>query len=75
LWQFISKGGFPMKKSKTSWTIARVLLFLTIGIFNTALIRPEDAGSWKNYLGYFFLLIALIEIIFLIKSFLKKPDK
>lgn len=30
---------------------------------NTVLIRPEDVGSWKNYIGYALLIIALFDIV------------
>lgn len=55
-----------MKRQKKQWTILRILLFIIVGLFNTLLIRPEDVGTWKNYLGYALILIAAIEIIFLI---------
>jgi len=55
-----------MKNSKLIWTICRTLTFLVVGLFNTVLIRPEDVGSWKNYLGYFLLALALYDIIALL---------
>ena len=59
-------------KGKTSWTIMRTLLFFIIGLMNTVFIRPEDIGSWKNYVGYLFLLLAVIDTALLIKNALKK---
>lgn len=61
-----------MKTQKKHWAISRILLFIIVGLFNTVLIKTEDVGTWKNYLGYAFLLIALIEIFFLIKQYLKR---
>jgi len=61
-----------MEPQKKHWTIVRTLLFVIIGLFNTVLIRPEDIGTWKNYLGYAFLLVAVIDIFFLIKQYLKR---
>jgi hypothetical protein len=39
---------------------------------NTVFIRPEDIGTWKNYLGYGFLLVAVIDMFFIIKLYLKR---
>ena len=63
-----------MKLPKKHWTIVRILLFVIVGLINTVLIRPEDTGTWKNYLGYGFLFVALIEIFFLIKQYSKKNN-
>jgi len=61
-----------MKAQKQNWRIVRTLLFVIIGLLNTVFIRPEDIGTWKNYLGYGFLLIAVIDIFFIIKKYLKR---
>jgi len=61
-----------MKSTKNNWPILRTILFIVIGLFNTVLIRPEDVGTWKNYLGYGFLLLGIIEAFFLIRKFSKK---
>ena len=64
-----------MKPQNKNLIIARILLFLIIGLFNTFLIRPEDIGTWKNYVGYGAILIAVIDLtIFGIKHF-KSNDK
>jgi hypothetical protein len=53
---------------KDLWTIMRTLLFIVIGILNTVLIRQQEIGTWKNYLGYLLLTVGVIELaIFLIK--------
>jgi hypothetical protein len=59
---------------KKTWTIIRTALFFVIGLMNTAFIRPEDVGSWKNYLGYFFLLLAVADSFFLIKNYFYKKS-
>ena len=59
-------------KGKNSWAIIRTLLFLIVGLMNTVFIRTEDIGSWKNYVGYLFLLLAVIDTALLIKNALKK---
>ncbi len=57
---------------KITWPIIRILLFLVLGLMNTLWIRPEDVGSWKNYLGYVLLALAVFDIIWLL---LKKRNR
>lgn len=57
-----------MNNSKTKWTLVRTLGFIIVGLMNTVLAKPEDIGTWKNYLGYGLLIIAAIEIVLLIRS-------
>ncbi len=61
------------KKSRLFWTMIRVFGFIAIGAMNTALIRVEDIGTWKNHIGYAFLLFAIMDLIWL--SILLKTDK
>lgn len=58
-----------MEKNKLIWAVTRMLTFIIIGLFNTVLIRQEDIGSWKNYLGYAFLALALIDLYLIFRSF------
>ena len=58
-------------KNKT-WTIIRTAGFFLIGLMNTAFIRTEDIGSWKNYAGYFFLLSAIADSFYLVKYYIRK---
>lgn len=60
-----------MKNPKLIWTIIRMLTFATVGILNTVLIKTEDIGSWKNYVGYLFLALAIYDIVILILYFRK----
>ena len=56
-------------------TIPAVLIIATtliVGLMNTVFIRTEDTGSWKNYVGYLFLLLAAVNLFFFIKNILKK---
>jgi len=55
---------------KKYWPILRTLTFLIVGLFNTVLIRPEDVGTWKNYTGYIFLVIGIVDSFFLIKKYM-----
>ncbi|WP_420388597.1 hypothetical protein [Roseivirga sp.] len=59
-------------KNNLIWTIIRTLGFYLIGLFNTVLIQQEDKGTWKNYLGYGILLIAVLDTIGVIKRFRRK---
>jgi uncharacterized membrane protein YfhO len=61
---------------KKIWTLVRIATFIIIGLLNTIMIRPEDAGSFKNYIGYILLMIAAVDIsVFLIKLCRKNPNK
>jgi len=56
---------------KKYWPIIRTLTFLIVGVLNTALIRPEDVGTWKNYTGYILLVLGIIDGVVLITKYLK----
>ena len=59
---------------KTYWPAVRTLTFIIVGLFNTALIRREDIGTWKNYLGFALLFIGIIDAFFLIKNYLIRRE-
>lgn len=48
------------------WSISRILCFVLVGVMNTFLIKPEEIGTWKNYIGYIFLILAISDILILI---------
>jgi len=54
------------------WTLIRISTFILVGLMNTILIRPEDVGSWKNYVGYILLIIATVDLSLLFIKLLKK---
>lgn len=56
------------RKHRMTWPVLRWLIYLTVGLFNTAFIKAEDLGSWKNYVGYGFLVLALIDGIAIVRS-------
>lgn len=60
------------EKPKLYWTIIRILAFIIVGLMNTVLIKPEDAGTWKNYVGFAFLAVAIFDIILLIMKYFKR---
>ena len=53
-----------MTKAKRNWTILNIIIFTVIGLMNTVFLKPADVGTWKNYVGYGFLLIAIIELTY-----------
>ena len=63
-----------MTPRKQTWPIFRTALFILIGLMNTVLIRPEDVGSWKNYAGYAFLVMALVDVVLLVRHFIRTKD-
>ena len=61
------------KTNKLAPIILIVLTTLLLGLMNTVFVKPEDEGSWRNYVGYLFLLIAAVNIVVLIIK-LRKPS-
>ncbi|MFC2083433.1 hypothetical protein ACFLS9_00095 [Bacteroidota bacterium] len=53
---------------KIVWNYTRTVIFYFLGILNTIFIRPEDVGTWKHYLGYILLVLAVVDTIFLVKK-------
>jgi uncharacterized membrane protein YfhO len=60
---------------KKNWNFFRTLTLIIVGLLNTVFIRPEDIGSWKNYLGYLLLILAAVDIAVLIWKKLKKSPE
>jgi len=46
-----------------------------VGLMNTVLLRDTDIGTWKNYVGYLFLLIFIINSMILIKEVFYKKNE
>jgi hypothetical protein len=63
-----------MKNKKLLRIITLLVVFTIIGLFNTVNITTEDFGSWRHYIGIGFLLLALIELIVMIKILLPKKS-
>jgi len=65
LWNLVRLGQrlYRAGGGKDLWHLQRTLLFWVIGLFNTLLARPEDVGSWKYYLGWLFLVIAVADTV------------
>ena len=68
-----------MKNNKVSkkkrQTFIRILAAIVIGLMNTVLIRREDVRSWENYVGYLFLIIAAIDLFYLLLMSFKQSKK
>ena len=50
------------------WHVLRTVGFWLIGLFNTVLARPENIGTWKNYVGWAILALAVMDSILLIRK-------
>lgn len=48
---------------KSQWPVARTALLWVLGVLNTLLIAPGQVGTWRNDLGYLFLVLAAIDTI------------
>ena len=59
---------------KLTGYIIAALAALFVGLMNTVFIRAEDIGSWKNYAGYLFLIIAVIDTFILVKKIVNRKD-
>jgi len=59
---------------KKIWPILRLLVFLAAGLACTVCINPDEVGTWKNFLGYLLLTLAVFDIfILLVIPQFKKP--
>ena len=61
------------KTDKLAPIILTVFTTLSLGLMNTVFVKPEDEGSWRIYVGCFFLLVAAVNIVLLIIK-LRKPS-
>lgn len=50
---------------KSVWHLLRTITFWIVGLLNSALIRPEDVGGWKNWIGWGFIALAVFDMILL----------
>ena len=68
-----------MKNNKVSkkkrQTFIRILAAIVIGLMYTVLIHREDVRSWENYVGYLFLIIAAIDLFYLLLMSFKQSKK
>ena len=64
-----------MKKNRLRTQVIIVFTTLVVGLLNTVFLRPEDIGTWKNYVGYTFLIICLVNVVILLLMLLKRSIK
>ena len=53
---------------KDLWHLQRTTLFWVIGLLNTAWIRPDDVGSWKNIVGWCLVVLAAVDTVALYRK-------
>lgn len=49
--------------SKEVWHVLRTVLFWIIGLGNTVFVKTVDAGTWRNWLGWIMLGLAVADTI------------
>jgi len=64
-----------MKKAKLLPVSLIIITATIVGMMNTVLLNPEDIGTWKNYLGIFFLIIAAVNFILIFVLFSNHREK
>jgi len=52
-----------MKKKNILPILLISLTALIVGLMNTVLLKPEDIGSWKNYIGILLIVIAVVNTV------------
>lgn len=64
-WNLIRLGQrlHEARGGKGLWDEQRTVLFWIIGLLNTVAIRPEEAGTWKNWLGWAILALAVADTV------------
>ncbi len=56
------------------WPVVRMIFFLVTGLIFTLLSKEAHTGSFKNYLGYLLLTLAVYDVfVLLIIPVFKKP--
>ena len=64
-----------MTKAKLYWPIIRTIIFIILGLMNTVFIKPEDIGTLKNYIGYAFLVLAVIGVLQVLNQLKKSKQE
>jgi hypothetical protein len=60
--------------ARAVWHLQRAVLFWIVGLLNTALLRPEDVGAWRPWVGWSLLVIAVLDTIALFRKERKSLD-
>lgn len=76
LWNLFRLGQRLYRSGGTRdlWHFSRTLGFWIVGAFNTVLIRPEDVGSWKNYVGWGLIALAVLDTVLVARKELAAGD-
>ena len=53
---------------KMKWRLIRTVGFYLVGFMNTLLIRDKDIGTFKNYLGYVLIIVAIFDTYRIIRA-------
>lgn len=53
---------------KDVWHLQRTVLFWVGGLLNTAFVRPEHVGTWRNWVGWGLLAIAVADSVALYRK-------
>jgi hypothetical protein len=61
-----------MKNKKIIHIVVRFVAFTAVGLLYTVFIKAEDIGTWRNYLGYACLFLALINLVQFIRYYAGK---
>jgi len=63
LWSFVglSIRMYASGGRRSLWHVQRTLLFWIVGFLNTALIRPEHIGTWRNTVGWIMIILAAVD--------------
>ncbi len=59
---------YPSRGAGSVWHVLRTVLFWIIGLSNTLWVRPGDAGTWRNWLGWVILALALTDTVVLLRK-------
>ena len=80
LWNLVQLGRRLHRAGggRALWHLQRALLYWLVGLLNTALLRAEHVGTWRNWAGWAFLAIAAIDTVALFQKERKivvEPDQ
>lgn len=59
----VSQRLYRSDGSKEVWHVLRTVLFWIIGLGNTVFVKAEDAGTWRNWLGWVVLGLAVADTV------------
>lgn len=46
-----------------AWRPSRTVGLWLVALFNTAMIRPEDVGSWRSWVGWLVVVLAVADTV------------